>query len=173
MINLKKEKFINFESFKFSVLTAFFFSLAFVLAKYVYLTQPFWNGFIWRSMGGFLMAVCFLFIFPEIRKELFLTGKSLLPGGSKKTSAIFVSNQLAGAGSAILQNWAIFLAPLALVPLIHALNGTQYVFLFIFSVFLSLKFPRILKEEVSRDVILQKVIAIILIGLGLVLLSVQ
>jgi drug/metabolite transporter (DMT)-like permease len=172
LINLRREKFINFRSFRFSVLTAFFFSLAFILAKYVYLAQPFWNGFIWRSIGGFLMAVCFLFIFPEIRKELFSVRKSLLPGGSKKTSAIFVSNQLAGAGSAILQNWAIFLAPLALVPVIHALSGTQYVFLFIFSIFLSLKFPKILKEEVSRDVILQKIVAIILIGGGLVLLSI-
>ena len=172
LINLKKEKFINFRSFRLSVLTAFFFSLAFVLTKYVYLAQPFWNGFIWRSMGGFLMAVCFLLIFPEIKKELFSVGKILVPGGSKKTSVIFVSNQLAGAGSAILQNWAIFLAPLALVPVIHALSGTQYVFLFIFSVFLSLKFPKILKEEVSREVVLQKIVAIMLIGGGLVLLSI-
>jgi len=59
---------------------------------------------------------------------------------------------------------------LAYVPVIHALNGTQYVFLFIFSIFLSLKFPQILKEEISKEVLFQKIIAILLIGGGLTLL---
>lgn len=173
LISLRKEKLINLKSFKFSALTALFFSLAFILVKYVYLAQSFWNGFIWRSMGGFLMAVCFLAIFPEIRKEILVKRKSPLLGKSKKTVTVFISNQLAGAGSAILQNWAIFLAPLASVPLIHALGGTQYAFLFIFSIFLSLKFPEVVKEEVSKGVIFQKIVAILLIGGGLVLLSVQ
>ncbi len=64
LINLKKEKLINLKSFKFSALSAFLLSLSFVLIKYVYLAQPFWNGFIWRSIGGFLASVCFFFFFP-------------------------------------------------------------------------------------------------------------
>ncbi len=167
LINIKKEKLINLKSFKFSVVTAFSLSFAFVLTKYVYLAQSFWNGFIWRSMGGFLMAICFFIFFPEIKKEI-LKRRKRFP---KKTAAIFISNQTAGAGAAILQNWAIFLAPLAFVPVIHALNGTQYVFLFIFSIFLSLKFPKILKEEISKEVIFQKTIAILIIGGGLMLLT--
>ena len=185
LINLKKEKLINLKSFKFCILTAFFFSLAFVLTKYIYLVQPFWNGFIWRSIGGFLMAACFFIFFPEIKKEIF---RNRVPRQrnegeeedvvlfarekfQKKTAVVFLSNQTAGAGAAILQNWAIFLAPLAYVPVIHALNGTQYVFLFIFSIFLSLKFPQILKEEISKEVLSQKIIAILLIGGGLILLT--
>ncbi|MDP1538475.1 MAG: hypothetical protein Q8M00_00370 [bacterium] len=167
LINLKKEKLINLKSFKFSILTAFFFSLAFVLTKYIYLVQPFWNGFIWKSIGGFLMAACFFIFFPEIKKEIFRKREKF----QKKTAVVFLSNQTAGAGAAILQNWAIFLAPLAYVPVIHALNGTQYVFLFIFSIFLSLKFPQILKEEISKEVLFQKIIAILLIGGGLILLT--
>jgi len=167
LMNLKKGKLINLKSFRFSILTAFFFSLAFVLTKYVYLSQPFWNGFIWRSIGGFLMAICFFILFPEIKKEI-CRKREKFP---KKTTVIFLSNQAGGAAAAILQNWAIFLAPLAFIPVIHALNGTQYAFLFIFSIFLSLKFPRILKEEISKEVILQKIIAILLITTGLTLLS--
>jgi len=55
---------------------------------------------------------------------------------------------------------------------VNALQGLQYVFLLFFAVFLSFKFPNILKEEVSRDVLLQKIIAVLLIGGGLVLLSI-
>ena len=116
LINLKKEKFVNFRSFRLSILTAFLFSLAFVLAKYVYLAQPFWNGFIWRSMGGFLMAVFFFFFFSGIKKEIFFSRENPLSRGSKKNSALFVFNQLARAGSPIFLNPAGFFAPFAFVP---------------------------------------------------------
>ncbi len=171
LISVKKEKLINLKSLKFSAAAAFFLSLSFVLIKYVYLVQTFWNGFIWRSIGGFLLALCLFVLFPEIKKEIFGKNKSPLPGGSKKTAVIFLANQAAGAEAAILQNWAIFLAPLIFVPVIHALNGTQYVFLFVFSLILSLKFPQIIKEEISKKIILQKIAAILLIGGGLAVLT--
>ena len=41
----KKTK-VSLKSFKFSAFSAFLLSLSFVLTKYVYLQQPFWNGFI-------------------------------------------------------------------------------------------------------------------------------
>lgn len=187
LISIKKEKLIDLKSLKFSAITAFFLSLPFVLMKYVFLAQPFWNGFIWRSIGGFLMAICIFVLFSEVRKEVLKkftsqplnhseknkinTEKEKLP---KKTIILFLSNQVAGAGAAILQNWAIALAPLIYIPFISALQGTQYIFLFILTIFLSLTWPfwseKIgLKEEISRKIILQKIIAIILISGGLVL----
>jgi len=166
LITLERKKLITFKSLRFSVLTAFLLSLAFVLTKYVYLSQSFWNAFIWMRIGGFLLALGFFIFFPEIKKEIFKK-REYFP---KKTALIFLSNQAAGAGANILQNWAIFLAPLIYVPIINALAGTQYLFLFIFAIFLSLKFPKIIKEEVSKEIIIQKIIAILLIGTGLVLL---
>lgn len=168
-IVLRKDKMINLQSLKFSFLAAFIMALSFVLTKYVYLQQDFWNGFIWRSIGGFLMALCFFILFPEIKKEIFKKKKQ--SGQSKKTAFIFLTNQAAGAGAAILQNWAVALAPLAYIAFINALQGVQYAFLLVFAVFISVKFPHILKEEVSRQIILQKVFAICLIVCGLIILS--
>ena len=88
-----------------------------------------------------------------------------------KTTVIFLANQAAGGGAAILQNFAIFLAPLAYISLVHALNGAQYVFLFIFATLASLKFPKMLKEEISKEIIFQKICAILLIAGGLALLA--
>ena len=167
LINFKKEEKLNLKSLSFSLVSAFFFSLAFVLTKYVYLNQPFWNGFIWKGLGGSLMAICFFLLFPEVRKEVFRKKEKT----SKKTALIFLLNQAGGAGATTLQNWAIYLAPLATIPLVHALNGVQYLFLFIFSLLLSLKFPAILKEEISWQVVLQKTVALILIITGLAFLS--
>ena len=171
LITIEKKKLTDFKSLKFSALTAFLLALSFVLIKYVYLAQPFWNGFIWRCVGGFLMAICFFIFFPDIKKEIFEKKENSQTGRSKKTAVIFLFNQAAGAGATILHNWAIALAPLIYVPLVNALQGTQYVFLFILSIIFSLKFPKILKEEISREVLLQKIIAILLIGGGLALLA--
>lgn len=168
LITFKKEKLINFKSLQISFLTAFLLSFSFVLTKYVYLGQSFWNGLIWMRIGGFLVAFCFFLFLKEIREEIFSSKQK----SSFKTMTIFLSNQGLGTGAALLQNFAIFLAPLASIALINALQGIQYAFLLILVTFLSFKFPQILKEEISKKVLFQKIIAILFIGFGLFLLVV-
>lgn len=173
LITYERKKIITLKSFLSSFITAFFLSLSFVLTKYIYLAQPFWNGFIWRSIGGFLLAILFFVIFPDIRKEIFKKKKlqNEKPKRSGiKTAIIFLTNQAAGASAAILQNYSIALAPLVYVPVIQALNGTQYFFLLILATLISLKFPQILKEEVSKQIIIQKIIAVLFIIIGLAVL---
>ena len=166
LISYKKEKKVSFPSLKVSLIAAFFLALSFTLAKYVYLELPFWSGFILMRIGGFLLASLYFFPFLKIKKELFKKDKSLVP----KTAAVFIFNQSLSAGAGILQNWAIFLAPLSLVPVINALQGTQYVFLLVLAICISLKFPKILKEEISGKIIIQKISAILLITAGLFLI---
>lgn len=167
LITLEKRTLMTLNSLQVSAIAAFLFSLSFVLTKYVYLEQTFWNGFIWIRIGGFFAALFFFIFFKEVKEEIF-TKKAVF---EPKTATIFLSNQAMGAGALILQNWAIFLAPLVYVAIINALQGIQYAFLLIFVTLLSLKFPKIIKEEVSKEVILQKITAILLIGGGLVLLA--
>lgn len=166
LITYEKAKKISLGSLKISTIAAFFFALSFVFSKYVYLAQPFLSGFIWIALGGALTSLFFLFA-KEVREGFF---KRVIPM-QRKTAIIFFSNQILGAGANILQNFAIALAPLVYVSVINALGGTQYAFLLLFTVFLSLKFPKVLKEEISREIIFQKIIAILLIGGGLALLT--
>lgn len=167
-ISLVTGKKISFKSLQISALTAFLFALSFVLAKYVYLAQPFWSGFISMRVGGFLAALCFLFS-KQVRDEIFRRKSTF----QRKTGTIFLGNQVVGASAFLLQNWAIALVPLSLLPFINALEGIKYVFLLSFTTLLSLKFPQILKEEISRKTIIQKIIAISLIIGGLVLLAIK
>lgn len=168
LVTIEPGKRISFASLKISAVTAFLFALFFVLTKYVYIMLPFWTGFIWIRIGAFLTALFFIFT-KEVRREIFARKFTF----NKKTGIFFVLNQGVGVGASILQNWAIALAGLAYLSIINALQGVQYIFLFIFTIFLSLKFPKILKEEVSKKVIFQKIIAILLIGGGLVLLTIK
>ena len=70
-----------------------------------------------------------------------------------------------------MQNLAIALVGLAFLPFLNALQGVQYIFLFLIIIFLAKKFPKISEEKLTKKIILQKVISIILIGLGLAILS--
>ncbi len=158
-----KKKIIS-ESLKISIIGAIFFSLVFVMSKYVYLMVPFWTGFIWIRIGVFLTALFFLFS-KKVRKDVFSKKKSSF---NKKTGTIFVINQIVGAGAFVLQSWSVALVPLAFVSIINAMQGIQYVFLFIFTLF----FLKSLKEEISKRIIIQKVIAIIIIIIGLVIIAV-
>ena len=166
LIAFKKGKSITSKSLQIAAITAFLFAIAFVLTKFVYLSQPFWSGFIWMRIGGFLTAICFIFT-REVKKEIFEKKFTF----QKKTGTIFLFNQGIGAGAFILQNWAIALAPLGFLAFINALEGTKYLFLLIFTILFALKFPKILKEEISRKILFQKILAILLIGGGLVLLT--
>lgn len=166
LISWEKEKKFTFGSFKYSALAAIFFSLYYVLSKLVYLEQPFISGFIWSRLGAFLLAVV-LFFSKEVREELFVKKKSF----NLKTWAVFLPVEAGAGGAFILQNWAIALAGIAYVALVSALGGIQYAFVLIFAILLSLKFPQILKEEISKKILFQKILAILIIGAGLVILA--
>lgn len=165
LITYERNKRISRESLQLSVVAAFLLALSFVLSKYVYQEMSFWPGYIWIRIGGFLAALI-LFFSGGIKEELLKT-KANFP---KSAAALFFVNQTMGASANVLQNWAIALAPLVYVAVVNALQGVQYVFLLIFTVLLSLFFPQILKEAISKQIIIQKILAILLIAAGLVLL---
>lgn len=171
LITYERGKTLSLKGFSIVTIAAFLFSLYFVAMKYVFLGQSFWSGLIWIRIGAFLTALCFLFLFKEVREELFK--KKEKKKFSIKTTTIFLLNQASGAGGNFLQSWSIALAPLVYVAFINALQGVQHVFLLILTVLLSLKFPKLLKEQISREVIFQKIIAILFIGTGLAILAIQ
>lgn len=168
---------ISLKSLSISGAAAFLFSLSFVLTKYVYLSQDFLNGYIWIRIGGFLAALCLLFLSKDIKKEIFrkkINYSSFISGFSlSKTAIVFTLNQGAGVVASILQNIAFFLAPLIYVALINALQGVQYAFLLVLTLIISLKFPNIMREKISRKIISQKLLAVVFIGVGLIFLAIK
>ena len=167
VIIVYEQKAFGLKSLRFAVLAAFLFAVALVLSKFVYLAMSFVSGFLMISFGSVSTSLMFL-VSKEVRKEAF---KGLGLAKNKKTAALFFANQAGGALAFILQSFAVSLAPLALVAVINALAGVQYVFVFLFSLLLSLYFPKIIREKISKKIILQKSFAIILIAFGLAILA--
>lgn len=154
------------ESLKISALAAFFFALSLFLSKQVYNAVPFLTGLIWIRIGSFLTALIFL-LGRKTRKEIFQEQESF----DRKTGVLFLFNQGMGGAAMILQNLAVALAGVSFLPIIHALQGLEYGFLFVLAVLFSSKFPRLLKKDLTLKVITKKVAGIALIGIGLAVLA--
>jgi hypothetical protein len=152
------------EFIKYPAVAALLFALNFFLLKIVFLKTGFLTGLFLLLLGGGMAAVSLLF-FPKNRQEIFGQKPSL------KISGLFLLGQIIGGSGVLLQNYAVFLARPGQVPLINAIEGTRYVFLLLFVFILSRMRPEILKEEMRGRILLQKIIAIFLIGTGLVLLA--
>ncbi len=149
-----------------STMSAFLFACFYVLMKYIYNHQPFVGGFVWSRFGTFVGALVILLV-PRWRQ---LIKERRAQAKQPKHFVFFVSVRLAGALAFILLNWAISLGNVALV---NALQGTQYLFLILLVLIISSQFPRILKEELSREVLVQKIIGVMLVSLGLWVLTIK
>lgn len=167
LISLEKGKGIPLASFAFSLPAALLFSASFVALKQLYLEMPFWTVLIFTRVAAALACLVFL-LDKSTRAQVFQPKTAF----GLKTGLIFLGNQAIGGLAILLQNFAILFVPLGYLAFINALEGTRYVFLLILSVFISLKFPGVLKEEISLRAVFQKTAAIVVILAGLLLLAV-
>ena len=165
LISIEKNYRVTRRSLKLSFFAALFFSLEMIFAKIVYLDLAFWDGFIWMKIFGLVFVMSFLFN-KTFRRDIFKVDQKL----DKKNSIIFFLGQGFGGLANILQGWAISLVPLAYLGIMNAMKGLQYVFLFIFVLIISATFPKLLNEKTSKTIIIQRITAIILIIIGLLVL---
>lgn len=149
------------------LLASFFYASFFAATKYVYAGQDFWSAFIWIRLGALITVLFFLFD-RKSRQEIIKNLKG--DDGKKhknKNIFLFLFNQGLGSLSFILQNYAIFLGPVAIIT---ALQGVQYAIMMFFSFFLGLFFKEY-KEKFSWQSLIQKTVALIFISLGLYYIS--
>lgn len=144
--------------------SAFFFALSWVITKDVYNHQPFISGFFWTRLGAFAIALIPM-LWLKNRQAIFK--KQASKQNTSKTKYRFLFGQSCGGAGNILIQVAVSMAS---VSIIQALQGIQYVFIFIIIFLSTCLTPRFLKETMSSQIIFQKIIAIVLIGMGLYLI---
>ncbi len=149
-----------------AVLAAFLFAVYFVSTKFLFIHVDFLSGFILIQFGGFLGALALVSL-PSNRKAIFSVSNEVV-SGDRSTAWLFIPTKLLGALAGILIYYAISLGS---VTVINSLQAVQYGFLLILAVIFSKKLPDFFKEQVGERVLKRKVLAIILIGLGLVAVS--
>jgi drug/metabolite transporter (DMT)-like permease len=165
LISIDKSPKITKKALEISLVTATLFSLDFVFSKLVYMEMPFWQGFVWMRIFSFIF-VLFLFLDKGFRREI----KEKNGGVSKKTGLLFIIAQMFGGLANVLQSFSISIVPIAYLAIMNSMKGIQYIFLFILVVLISSFLPKVLKEELNKKIIIQKIISILFIGLGLAIL---
>lgn len=158
---------VSRKSLGFVFMAALLFSSSVVLAKLVYLQLPFLNGFILMAFGSAGAALTFL-LSKNVRRVVFGRHPANYQG---KPNLLFFSGQALGGAAFLLQSFAVSLAPQASVPVINAMAGVQYMFLFFFTILISLRAPSLAKEKLTAGAAVQKTTAIILIMAGLAIFA--
>ena len=155
-----------FLGFKLAVLAGFLFALYYTLIKFLYLDLEFFDGFILLQIGGFIGSL-FLLFSKNNREKIFSTPDTI----KKSTAYLFLPNKILAATAAIMIFYAISIEG-SKISIINSLQAFQYVFVLFLAIILSKKIPSLFHEQLNKKILKMKIVAIIIIGIGLFLLTI-
>jgi uncharacterized membrane protein len=134
-----------------------------VIFKLFAIKDAFWPVTFWTFAGEAVFGAVMLAV-PYYRRE-FLGMFAKNPGA---VIGINAANELINLGGGLAARWASLLGP---VSLVSAIGGTTSLFVFVIGVLISLFFPKFGREDLSRSSLIQKGIAIVLVGAGVTLIG--
>jgi transporter family protein len=130
-----------------------------VIFKYVTVEGNFWVSSFWEYLGLGLSGFFIYSFLPKHRDEFHYMNKL----GGRKIFSVNVVSELASISGNLVTNFALLLAPVTMVFLV----GTfQPAIVLILTVLGTKFFPHIIKEDISRKVLIPKTIAIVLMVIG-------
>lgn len=160
-ISSKKFVQISFNKpFWFAVLSALMFAFVGIMTKYLLDFTDFWTIFAYVRLGAFVASLPGLYFY---LKDF----KPLIEARNLKITGLLIFN-------ALLLLFGILLLTLAtakgLVTLVGALTSFQPIFTFILATLFTIFLPAIVKEEIEKSLVVQKILAIALIIIGSILI---
>ncbi|HEX7514669.1 MAG TPA: EamA family transporter [archaeon] len=150
-------------AFYLMILSSFLLALYSVALKYLFSVQDFYTIFIWVQIAGFITFFQFI-PFKPFKSSLIRTYKIT----SRQIGFILIAEQAVAYVSVFAYNYAIAHGP---ITLISSVGATQPLFVLLFATILSYRFPRVLREELTRMDIALKVLGLIAIFAGTYLIQ--
>ena len=147
-------------------ISALLFAVSSVTIKLAYDSDGFVTSFMFSRLIGIPTAFAILALdgkaLLELKAAIFPTNQS---GGKGRTAIVLVLvAQSLGAAGFVLVQYAISLGSAAIV---NALQAIQYAFLVVIAFVFAKKAPDLLGEELTRSVMIRKLIAIGFVAIGL------
>ena len=136
------------------ILSTLIFAFRALFIKMATLQAELWPVFFWIGLGTLIPSIVFLVIHRIRRNQL-------------KAIEHFFIVDIISQGGYILNLLAISAGPIALVS---ALTQTKPLLVFIFATFVTLFKPKFIKEDLTRTLVIRKIIAIVLIIAGSLLI---
>lgn len=151
----------------FMVVSGFAFAISYIFLKEVFILSGFFTGLIFTRVGAGL-SVLPLILIPSFREEVFsskLTHNNFI----NKIGFLFLAGQTIGALHGLLLTIATYLVNPALV---NSLFGIQYLVILGVAIFFARQHrSQLLDENLSKVVLVQKLIGAGILSLGVYLLS--
>jgi uncharacterized membrane protein len=148
------------EAFWWMILSCFIYAVQAVILKSIYVSYSFWSVTFYLSMGQFIPTL-FLLSFSKHSRNRLVKGFSHLP---ITAWLLLLLGTVFTAGANLTGFWAFRTGN---VSLISVLRGFQSVTVFLYTLTLSICFPKILKEDLAGNVLITKSVALILMLCGL------
>lgn len=147
------------EVFWLMMLSSLFFALNFTFFKFFALEENFWVTSFWEYVGFVLFATILLLFVKPYRKEFI----EVMRVNRVQVLSLNGFNEVVNIIAKLAFNFASLLAP---VTMIWIVNGFQPFFVFVYGVILTLFFPHISKESITKKHLTQKIIAILIMFAG-------
>ena len=155
---LKKDVFL------LMTLSSLLYSINFILFKFFAIDYNFYITSFWEYVGFAFFAIILILFIKKYRNEFF----KVIKVNSIKVVSVNGINEIINIIAKIAFNFASLIVPVTLVWIV---NGSQPFFVFIFGIILTLLFPKFAKEDLSKKVLLQKIIAIFVMFVGGVIIN--
>ncbi|MBS1266965.1 MAG: hypothetical protein MAG795_00935 [Candidatus Woesearchaeota archaeon] len=167
LLSIKKTKHVLKLSngFWLMITAVFFWGLNLVIMKHIYNVAHYWSSFIIGVFISSVIGILFLLKKP-IRKDF----RKVLKTTSKQAKIMIISN---GLLHIIALTFTMYALKQGIASLVSVLSSFQGLFVFILAIILSKFFPKVLKEDISKQVVLNKILAIILLLIGVYMLNMR
>lgn len=152
--------------FWWMVFSGLMFAISYLLLRETFLQTSFINGMVISRVSATFFAMLFL-IPKSIRNDIFSQHKTTQVS-TKKIAIMLAIGQIMGASQGFLLAYATSLANPALV---NSLFGVQYLVILLIALVLYKKNPHLLDETLTKNVVLQKILGVVVLSFGLYLLS--
>jgi transporter family protein len=130
-----------------------------VLFKYVTIGNNFWVSSFWEYFGLGISGLFIFLLIPHYRESFLHMNKT----GGRTIFTVNVVSELMSVAGNLLTNYALLLAPVAMVYLV---GSFQPAIVLILTILGTKFFPHIVKENLKSHVLWPKIIAIIIMIIG-------
>ncbi|MFH1896094.1 MAG: EamA family transporter [bacterium] len=160
-LDLSDGKRIKFkkEVFWLMTLSSVIFALNFLFFKYFAIQSSFWFASFWEYIG-FAIFAFLLIIFVRSYREQFVT---VIKTNGILALSLNGVNEIVNIIAKVSFNFASLLTPITVTWVV---NGFQPSFVFAYGIVLTLLFPKIVKEDIRRRSLIQKILAIVVMFVG-------
>jgi len=158
----EKKKF-KWEPFRNMMIACFMVASSGVIFKYVTVEGNFWVSSFWEYVGLGVLGIIIYFLVPKYRHQFHLMNKS----GGYKIFFLNITSEVTTIGGNLLTNFAMLLAPITMVYLV---GSFQPAIVLILTLIATKFFPHITKENMSKHILLPKIVAIIVMIIGSIFL---